>query len=189
MTGVSSFPNSKRNRSDSEESDPIDWCVVSMHTPSSLLVYRKNNVITSFSFLLPDLLHFFLSRWRSNQILLSLIYISKLARFCLASGTGELSRIILKHCLLLVLRKLKQSFQSLNTLLFFSLSTLQFAEGFFEITFNCWTGKVPAAASLQKKQPRSCFWQYLAEDRFPINELCSPALNVFFFFSHLAKWV
>lgn len=73
MTCVYSFPNSKRNRSDTEESDPIDCCVLSIHTPSSLLVYRKNSVITSFSFLLPDLLHFSLSRWISNQILLGLV--------------------------------------------------------------------------------------------------------------------
>lgn len=149
MTCVSSFPNSKRNRSDSQESDPIDCCVVSMHAPSSLLVYRTCNVRTALS--RRQVLRFSLSTWGWSQILLSLVYLLKLAWFCLASGIGELSRIILKCCLLLVLRKLKQSIQSPNTLLFFSLSTLQFAEGFFEITVNCWTGKVPAAASLQKK--------------------------------------
>lgn len=47
MTCVSSFPNSKRNGSDSEESDPIDCCVVSMHTPRSLLV-ECNNIIFLF---------------------------------------------------------------------------------------------------------------------------------------------
>ena len=158
MTCVYSFPNSEKNRCDSEESDPIDSCVVSMHTPSCLLVYRKDNTITSFSFLLPDLLHFLLSRWRSKSNTFRSGYLLKLALFSSASGTGELSRIILQRSLLLALRELKQSVQSLDTLLFYSLSTLQFAEGFSEITFNCWAGKVPAAASLQKKQPRSCFW-------------------------------
>lgn len=62
MTHVSSFPNSKKNGSDSEESDCIDCCVVSVHALSILLVYRKNSVATSFSVLLPGLLHFSLSR-------------------------------------------------------------------------------------------------------------------------------
>lgn len=62
MTRVSFFPDGKRNGSDSEESDCIDCCVVSIHTLSILLVYRKNNVATSFSILLPGLLHFSLPR-------------------------------------------------------------------------------------------------------------------------------
>ena len=51
MTCVSSFPNSKRNGSDSKDSDPIDCCVLSMFTLSSLLVCRKkkcNNIIFLF---------------------------------------------------------------------------------------------------------------------------------------------
>lgn len=140
MTCLSSFPNNKRNTFDREKSDPIDCYVLSKHTPSSSLVCRKkqcNNIIFLFiaRFVAPSLIKMQIKSNTFRSALFLEDYF--LSWFCLASGAGELSRIILKHCLLLVLRKLKQSLQSLNTLLFFSLSTLQFAVGFFEITFNC----------------------------------------------------